>query len=176
VQDAVRRGLPLEATKHKVDVEEFREPITHGEEHAMRAFDGFVPIAVERANLAEKGSASGAVIPPSEGRMEDRQIMALTEMVNAVNVGDAKRYAGLYAQDAVITIYGSGELKGRGAIEQHEVELLREFPTAAKQPRCRRLPDASESHGDWQGKDEQGYELGCTPGLRHRVKGFVAVH
>jgi uncharacterized protein (TIGR02246 family) len=60
--------------------------------------------------------------------MEDRQITALNEMMNAVNAGDAKRYARLYAQDAVITIYGGGELKGRSAIEQYEVELLREFP------------------------------------------------
>src|ERR1700730_12596799 len=67
---------------------------------------------------------------PSEKPMEDRQIATLTEMVNAVNAGDAKRYATLYAQDALITIYGSGELKGRGAIEQYEVELLREFPVA----------------------------------------------
>ena len=62
--------------------------------------------------------------------MEDRQISAVTEMMQAVNAGDAKRYARLYAQDAVIMIHGSGELKGRGAIEQHEVELLREFPGA----------------------------------------------
>jgi ketosteroid isomerase-like protein len=60
--------------------------------------------------------------------MEDRQITALNEMMNAVNAGDAKRYARLYARDAVITIYGGGELKGRGAIEQYEVNLLREFP------------------------------------------------
>lgn len=54
VQDAVRNGLTLEATKHKVDVDEFREPITHGEEHAMRAFDGWVPIAIERAYAEAK--------------------------------------------------------------------------------------------------------------------------
>ncbi len=63
-----------------------------------------------------------------EERIKDRQITALTQMINAVNAGDAQRYARLYAQDAVITIYGGGELKGRGAIEQHEVKLLREFP------------------------------------------------
>jgi len=60
--------------------------------------------------------------------MEDQQVTALTEMISAVNAGDTRRYATLYAQDAVITIYGGGELKGRGAIEQHEVDLLREFP------------------------------------------------
>ena len=62
--------------------------------------------------------------------MEDRQISALTHMMDAVNAGDAKRYAALYAPDAVITIFGGGELKGRDAIEQYEVELLREFPGA----------------------------------------------
>lgn len=60
--------------------------------------------------------------------MEDRQISALTEMMNAVNAGDAARYASVYMEDAVITIYGGGELMGRGAIEQYEIELLREFP------------------------------------------------
>jgi ketosteroid isomerase-like protein len=60
--------------------------------------------------------------------MKDRQVITLTHMMTAVNAGDAERYAGLYAQDAVITIYGGGELKGRSAIEQYEVELLREFP------------------------------------------------
>lgn len=62
--------------------------------------------------------------------MEDQQITALTEMMQAVNAGDAKRYARLYAQDAVIVIHGSGVLKGRGAIEEHEREVLREFPGA----------------------------------------------
>jgi steroid delta-isomerase-like uncharacterized protein len=62
--------------------------------------------------------------------MEDRQITALTHMMDAVNAGDAKRYASLYAQEAVITIYGGVELKGRDAIEQYEVQLLREFPGA----------------------------------------------
>jgi ketosteroid isomerase-like protein len=51
-------------------------------------------------------------------------------MMNAVNAGDARRYARVYAEDALITIYGSGELKGRVAIEQYEIELLREFPGA----------------------------------------------
>jgi uncharacterized protein (TIGR02246 family) len=62
--------------------------------------------------------------------MEDRQITALTQMMNAVNAGDAQSYARLYAQDAVITIYGGAELKGQSAIEQYEVELMREFPGA----------------------------------------------
>lgn len=62
--------------------------------------------------------------------MEDRQIAAFTEMMQAVNAGDAGRYARLYAQDAVITIHGSGALEGRAAIEKYEIELLREFPGA----------------------------------------------
>lgn len=75
-------------------------------------------------------NAPQVLITTSEGQMERRQVTAVTEMMHAVNAGDAKGYARLYAQDAVITIHGSGELKGRGAIEQHEVELLREFPGA----------------------------------------------
>jgi len=51
-------------------------------------------------------------------------------MARAVNAGDAQSYARLYAPDAVITIHGTAELKGRRAIEQHEVELLKEFPGA----------------------------------------------
>jgi glyoxylase-like metal-dependent hydrolase (beta-lactamase superfamily II) len=49
VDAAVRAGLSVEDTKAKVNVEEYRAPLTHGEEHAMRAFDGFVPAAIERA-------------------------------------------------------------------------------------------------------------------------------
>jgi steroid delta-isomerase-like uncharacterized protein len=60
--------------------------------------------------------------------MEDQQIVAFNHMMDAVNGGDAKRYAQLYAPDAVVTIYGVGELIGRGAVERYEAELLREFP------------------------------------------------
>lgn len=60
--------------------------------------------------------------------IEQRQLAALVQMADAVNAGDAGRYASVYAPNAVITIYGSGKLQGRDAIEQHEVELLREFP------------------------------------------------
>jgi steroid delta-isomerase-like uncharacterized protein len=62
--------------------------------------------------------------------MEERQVTAVTRMMNAVNAGDPKSYASLYGQDAVITIYGSGEFKGRDAIERYEAELLRAFPGA----------------------------------------------
>jgi ketosteroid isomerase-like protein len=50
------------------------------------------------------------------------------EMVRAVNAGDARAYAALYAEDAVMTIHGTGIFSGRKAIEQHETELLRDFP------------------------------------------------
>jgi uncharacterized protein (TIGR02246 family) len=60
----------------------------------------------------------------------DAQLAALNQMMVTVNGGDAAGYARLYAPDAVITIYGTGELKGRAAIEAHEVELLRQFPGA----------------------------------------------
>ena len=60
--------------------------------------------------------------------MTERQTVALERMMASVNAGDAKTYANLYAPNAVITIYGSDSLVGRDAIEQHEVELLREYP------------------------------------------------
>lgn len=49
VQEDVRLGMSLEETKKKINVEQFRLPLTSGEEHATRAFDGFVPVAIERA-------------------------------------------------------------------------------------------------------------------------------
>jgi glyoxylase-like metal-dependent hydrolase (beta-lactamase superfamily II) len=49
VDAAVQAGLSIEETKAKVNVEGYRAPLTHGEEHALRAFDGFVPAAIERA-------------------------------------------------------------------------------------------------------------------------------
>lgn len=58
VQDDVRMGLNLEDTKKKVNVEQFRAPLTGGEEHAMRAFDGWVPVAIERAFLEAKETAN----------------------------------------------------------------------------------------------------------------------
>jgi uncharacterized protein (TIGR02246 family) len=60
--------------------------------------------------------------------MKVRNINTLTEMMKAVNAGDAKRYAKLYAQNAVVTIYGGDTLSGRGAIEQYEDKLLHDFP------------------------------------------------
>ncbi|MFZ0820217.1 MAG: MBL fold metallo-hydrolase [Candidatus Acidiferrales bacterium] len=49
VKASVAIGLSLDDTKKKVNVEQFRQPITKGEDHANRAFDGFVPAAIERA-------------------------------------------------------------------------------------------------------------------------------
>ena len=60
--------------------------------------------------------------------MQNRQLAAFTEMVDAVNAGDAKRYASVYAPDATIVIHGSSRLEGRNAIEEYEVGLLRQFP------------------------------------------------
>ena len=70
-------------------------------------------------------SVSAAFAP---GAAVNRQAAALWEMLRAVNAGEAAAYARVYAEDAVITIHGTGVLSGRGAIEAHEVELLREFP------------------------------------------------
>jgi uncharacterized protein (TIGR02246 family) len=55
-------------------------------------------------------------------------LRALHEMARAVSAGEAARYARLYASDAVITIHGGETLKGRQAIEDYEVALLREYP------------------------------------------------
>ncbi len=55
-------------------------------------------------------------------------LAALHQMVSAVNAGDTRQYASLYAPNAVITIYGGDTLAGREAIERYEVSLLHEFP------------------------------------------------
>src|SRR5687768_13641370 len=60
--------------------------------------------------------------------MGTAQEAALTRMTSTVNAGDAKGYASVYAPSAVITIHGGSRLDGRDAIEQYEVDLLREFP------------------------------------------------
>jgi glyoxylase-like metal-dependent hydrolase (beta-lactamase superfamily II) len=49
VHACVDSGMNLDDTKKKVNVERFRQPITNGEDHSNRAFDGFVPAAIERA-------------------------------------------------------------------------------------------------------------------------------
>jgi hypothetical protein len=54
VEEDVRGGLSLADTKGKVNVENFRAPLTDGEEHAERTWEGFVPAAIERAYLEVK--------------------------------------------------------------------------------------------------------------------------
>ncbi len=49
VQACVDSGMSLDDTKKKVNVDRFRQPITNAEEHATRAFDGWVTVAIERA-------------------------------------------------------------------------------------------------------------------------------
>ncbi len=66
--------------------------------------------------------------PRSGGSHGDGIEVTLHSMVGAVNAGDAKRYASLYASDAKVTINGGGVLEGRDAIEEYEVDLLRQFP------------------------------------------------
>lgn len=62
--------------------------------------------------------------------MQDPQGATVTGMMEAVNAGDAKRYALAYTRNAVIVIHGSTVLKGRDAIERYEDGLLRESPGA----------------------------------------------
>jgi ketosteroid isomerase-like protein len=76
--------------------------------------------------IASSGSAAASM----RDREQNRQPAAIAEMMDAVNAGDAHRYALRYAPDAVIVIHGSVVLNGRDAIERYEVELLREFPGA----------------------------------------------
>jgi len=77
------------------------------------------------------GLAAPAQAPAQAPAAADKEPAAtLAEMVRAVNAGDARAYAGLYAPDAVLTIYGDQVLTGRKAIEDHETGLLREFPGA----------------------------------------------
>jgi steroid delta-isomerase-like uncharacterized protein len=78
--------------------------------------------------------ALGATGPGFAGgpapRMDELQHAALKRMVRAVNAGDARAYAVLYAPKATITIHGGPLLQGRAGIEAYEAELLREFPGA----------------------------------------------
>jgi ketosteroid isomerase-like protein len=69
--------------------------------------------------------AAGATAPA----MDDPRAV-LTAMARAVNAGDARGYADLYAPDAVITIHGGGTLQGRDAIRAHEESLMGQFPGA----------------------------------------------
>ena len=58
------------------------------------------------------------------------QSEALQSMRDAVNNADARRYASVYSTSATITIFGTTVLRGRAAIEKHEVDLLAQFPNA----------------------------------------------
>lgn len=68
------------------------------------------------------------VLTSSVHAQSNAQAASLRQMLLTVNAGDASGYARLYSPDAVVTIYGSGELRGRAAIERHELELLKQFP------------------------------------------------
>jgi len=74
--------------------------------------------------------AAGQATAQATEPEEKEPAATLAEMVRAVNAGDARAYAALYAPDAVITIYGGEVLTGRKAIEDYEAGLLREFPGA----------------------------------------------
>src|SRR5688572_22942906 len=65
---------------------------------------------------------------PAEPTADPKMATVCAELVRAVNAGDVRAYAALYAEDAVMTIHGTGIFSGRKAIEQHETELLRDFP------------------------------------------------
>jgi cyclase len=56
VKSAVAAGLSLDDIRKKVDVEKFRAQLTAGEDHANRAFDGFVPAAIDRAYQEASGT------------------------------------------------------------------------------------------------------------------------
>lgn len=56
VQEDVANGLSLSETTNAVNVKDFRERVTGGEEHATRAFNAFVPVAIERAYVEAKGT------------------------------------------------------------------------------------------------------------------------
>ena len=103
------------------------------------------------------------VATPGDERMSDRQLEAFAEMTRSVNAGEAQAYARLYAPDAVITFHGSGVLEGRSAIEEHERELLREFPAHASAfmpcGRKGRWPSSTmPSTGETPGGQAMGHE------------------
>jgi ketosteroid isomerase-like protein len=75
-------------------------------------------------------AASPAPVPSPGGRLVEKQKATLVEMARAVNAGDARAYARVYAENAVITIRGGAVLTGRPAIQEYEAALLREFPGA----------------------------------------------
>jgi steroid delta-isomerase-like uncharacterized protein len=75
-------------------------------------------------------AAAVAAVAPAPVPEDKEPAATLAEMVRAVNAGDARAYASLYAPDAVLTIQGGDVLTGRQAIEDYEAGLLREFPGA----------------------------------------------
>lgn len=70
----------------------------------------------------------GAQSPPSMNVANQQS--ALQRMRDTVNAGDARGYASVYADAAVITIHGTATIRGRASIEQYERELMTEFPGA----------------------------------------------
>jgi uncharacterized protein (TIGR02246 family) len=92
---------------------------------------------------------------------EDGAVAVLRRMLTTVNAGDAQGYAALYAPAAIITIYGSGQLTGRRAIEQHEVALLKQFPgTGFAMYDIWRAGDTTIAHYAVNGRTPAGRAMG----------------
>lgn len=92
----------------------------------MRVAAVSVAVFATAGNMRANGEQ--AVDAARTPAIHQQQLASLTAMMRAVNRGDAEGYAGVYAEDAVITIYGSDRIEGRRAIQQHETELLTQFP------------------------------------------------
>jgi predicted ester cyclase len=87
----------------------------------QRSAIGLVLAALALVSVGSAAAGSAQAVAPGD---------ALKTMHDAVNNGDAHRYASVYSASAIINIFGAGQLRGRAAIEQHEVELLAQFPGA----------------------------------------------
>lgn len=84
-------------------------------------------IAVAIAICALTGGAPLRAVMQNTDQMA-QQVSALRRMMESVGRGDAATYAQLYSPDAVITIHGGGQIRGRDAIAEYEAGLMREFP------------------------------------------------
>jgi hypothetical protein len=70
-------------------------------------------------------STSGLTAGQRVAQPLNLQAAALTRMRDAVNRGDARAYADVYSEDAIITIFGANDLRGRDAVEQRTLLFFR---------------------------------------------------
>ena len=74
-------------------------------------------------------TATATTPAPAKASLMDLQKQSMQTIAESMNAGDSKKFAGAYAEDAVVLVAGMPELKGREAIAKDAQMFFDGFPT-----------------------------------------------